>query len=388
MIKIDFTNKFLEDMKEKKKVNIVHADYYFHMHKKFDTQKDGRFFKKSNRLRDCLSVWNWDKYQKNKLLDLVSVIRCDDKKFCPNCRTMGIATALHNFQPAFIEMLSKGYTPYLMTLTVPNCLGENLIETLQHYNKAYSRFWEWLYKPIGKDANGKNQKGYKNRLVNLRADIEMQEINIQENNHDMYHPHTHSMVFCEEIDYLTLDKHICGGYQRNSKKNIYYSAMDLHIMILWKMAWDNVYLTYKNYVKYENEFESNYLEMENNRDYKHPPHTWCSLYLCDLRPVTMPDGLYEIFKYPFKDKNIYNYNNFETLFLALDGKKMRKCHGELYNLDLEKDCGEKLELEDFLTEKESPETLVIKEIHTLTTLYADFKKISRFKAHTDIDKIK
>jgi plasmid rolling circle replication initiator protein Rep len=379
---LKFDNKFLEEMQDKLKVNVSHSNYYFHLHKDFNEPNYGKFYKKSIRIRDCLNYWKWNVYNENKLMDLIEVSRCGDNKWCPNCRTLNVAINIHNFEPAFKEMLSLGYCPYLFTLTVPNVKGSELKLTIDKMIQSYKKLWEWLYRPIGK-----GYKGYSGRLVNFRACIRMLEINIQHDDHGMYHPHFHCMIFCEELSEELIDKHIDGGYQRRTQQVMYYSWLDLHLMILWKLAYDDTKLTDINYKQLEDYFEENYIQMQNDLSYKHPLHTWCGLYLCDFKQMTMPGGIYEIFKYSFKDKEIYCYQNFKDLYFALENRRLKQGHGELYRLKLDEDNGDKQLLEEFLQKEESPQELIHKEINILTTIYHDYNKISRFKAYKDLDKI-
>jgi plasmid rolling circle replication initiator protein Rep len=366
-------------MIEKQKKNIVYSNYYFHLHKETEEPEYGRFYKKSIRIRDCMDLWIWDKYEKNKLLDLQKVNLCNDRN-CPNCRTLNVAKALHNFKPGFREMLKQGYNPYLLTLTVPNVPGPLLKETIDKMTKKFAKFWVWYFNKIGK-----GQKGFNGRMFDMMACVKVIEINVQKTNHDMYHPHFHLIVFIKDEEPDEIEKIIDGGYQIKSKQHKFYSYADLQIMILWKMAYDSLKLSEMSYKAMEDIFEENYTEWQNNRNYEHPVNTWCGLYLCDLTPLRDEKGLYEVFKYPFKDTDLHNYNNFKYIFKALDGKRIRQGHGELYNLKLDEEPGELQDLEEFLSEKESPQEIILKELKSLITDYHEYRKISRFKAYSQED---
>ena len=101
-------------------------------------------------------------------------------------------------------------------------------------------------------------------------------------------------------------------------------------------------------------------------------------------------GIYEVLKYTFKDTDIVNYNVFKDLFLALDGQRIRQGHGLLYNLKVEEvEEGEKQNIEDYLEKdkKEIPVANVATEIKSLISAYHDYKKISRFRAYEDFNKL-
>lgn len=367
-----YTNETLKKMKKSKiEHTIRYANYYFRyaMSKEVKgTSQEERFLKKSNRLKDCLNLWVWNKYEKNKVLDLQTVNRCNDNKYCPNCRALSLSRAIHNFKPSFSLMLQKGYQPFLMTLTIPNVEGDKLKATIEYMNKAFSKFWLWFEQPAER-----GYRGFKERFFKMNAAIKVLEVTIEKIRFNYYHPHFHCIVFLPELDpgeinYL-FDKYIIGPYSRKAKKTIYYSNADIHIMQLWKMAYDGLRLTNKNF--------SNMSDM------------WYDLYQCDIRPLADEKGIYEVFKYTFKDTDIKTYNQFITLFKALENKRIRQGHGELYNIELEADTGEKQDLEEFLLidKKESPEQLLTQEITELITIYHDYMKISRFKAYEEINNV-
>lgn len=356
-----YTDEFLKEMALRQQNNIVYSKYYYRIATQFQGDFREKLEKKSNRIKDCLNLWLWDKYEENKILDLQKVNRCMDK-FCTNCRTFGIAKVLHNFRPKFDMMLAKGYKPFLMTLTVPNVLGEDLEKTIVKMNKSFKTFFDWFNKDLG---HGK--KGFLKRFIEFKACVKVLEINVQASDHRMYHPHFHVMVFIDAQDCYDMqnefDKYILGAYSTKRKNYDMYSVIDIHIQQLWHMACNNVSLS---------EFD-NYTDL------------WYELYQTDLRPLIDEKGIYEVFKYTFKDKDIYNVKNFSDLYFALINKRIRQGYGELYNLKLEEDCGDKIELD--LKINEVPQQLLTKELKTLYTVYQSYQKISRFNAHKDVDKI-
>lgn len=360
---MDFTNEVLEKMKERKATTKLHSFYYKKYAIELGQPSNGRYYKKSERLDSCLSFWEWDKYEQNKILDLKKVCLCNDNKACPNCRTVSVSKALHKFKPSFAEMINNDYEPYLITLTVPNVLGNELKSTIERMGKSFSRFWEWIYRPVGS-----KYKGFSKRLFHAMAAVRVLEITVQKDNYNMYHPHFHIMVFIEKDSYCNDDfnKYILGPFRRKSNNNIFFSHADIQIMQMWKMAYDGMTL----------------------RSYDGMSDWWGDLYMCDIRPLEMPCGIYEVFKYSFKDTDLHSYKNFIDIITALDGKRLRQCHGELLGLDLEEECGEKIELDEFLEIKENPQQLIVRDINELTTIYHDYRKISRFKASEEVGNIK
>jgi len=356
-----YTDEFLKEMALRQQNNIVYSKYYYRVATNFQGKFKETLERKSNRIKDCLNLWVWDKYEKNKILDLQKVNRCMDK-FCTNCRTFGIAKVLHNFRPKFELMLNKGYKPFLMTLTVPNCSGEDLEATIVKMNKSFKTMFDWFNKELGHKG-----KGFSKRVIEFKACIKVLEINVQATDHRMYHPHFHVMVFIDGDECYEMvnefEKNTIGAYSSKRKSYNMYSYIDVHIQQLWHMAFNNVSLD--NFDTYTD--------------------LWYELYQADIRPLVDEKGLYEVFKYTFKDKDIYNVRNFSELYFALINKRLRQGYGELYNLKLEEDCGDKIDL--VLEIEETPQQLLTKELKTLYTVYQPYQKISRFNAHKDIENI-
>jgi len=351
-------NETLEKMNNKKAINIVHSKYFYTMFHEFENK---RYKNKSDRINDCLNLWVWDLYEENKLLDLQRLNRCMDNKFCPNCRKFSLASAIHNFSPSFKDLIDQGYNPYLLTLTVPNVPGDELKNTIKKLNIAFRKFFQKLSQPIGKGYHGFSQ-----RFMQFDAALKVLEItyNYKENN---YHPHFHIIIFSQEYDPTIFTKDIPGAWSNKKQEILYNSELDIHLMQIWKMCYDKITMTEKKF--------------------KSMSSQWHKLYMCDIREMNQ-NGIYEVLKYTFKDTDIVNYNVFKTLFLSLDGQRIRQGHGLLFNVKVEEDAdGEKQEIEEFLQKKENPEQLLTQEIHTLITVYKDYKKISRFSSMSEFNNI-
>ena len=93
-----------------------------------------------------------------------------------------------------------------------------------------------------------------------------------------------------------------GGYQYRSKRYIYYSDADIFIQKLWKMAYDRMGIS---------EYQNTSNDQQDN-------------YICDIKELEMPTGLYEVFKYYFKDMDIKNLNIFWDLYFGLKRKRLRQ----------------------------------------------------------------
>lgn len=357
--------KVFEFIKPKRRKEFVNA--YKHKSKTVN-----KYINKSKRLRECMDLMTWDVYEKNKLMDLQRVNRCKDR-FCPNCMSISISKALTNFEPYFKRFLMDGYNPYMMTLTVPNVPGEDLQRTIEKMVESFGKLWRWLYRDIS--TPGVRSGGYRNRKFDVVAGVRALEITVEERRYNYYHPHFHVLLFLKNDELGDFEKYHFGGHQRKSGKSIHHSDADIHISKLWYMAYNNIRIT-----KYDKMSENMYDEGELN------------YYMCDIRELEMPGGIYEVFKYVFKSADISSYEQFVNIHNAIESKRVRQSHGELHGLELDFDEGdiidEKDSLEIYLEKEETPQTLVTRKIEELSRAYQKYRKISRFKGYEHVENIK
>lgn len=370
----EFDIKVVNDLVKKLYVTKDYAAYY----KALSFENIGnsyfdRFNKKSSRLDDCLNFFKWDKYEVNKVMDLQRVNRCMDK-FCPNCKCVAINQAIYNFMPQHKYLISNGYSPFLFTATVPNVDGGSLESTIKKMNKAFSKFNIWLSKSL------ESRKGFSGRFCTFSAIIKVLEVTIQKDDHSMYHPHFHCIVYSDDLVYDNFLKIYKGPFSKKYNSYLYYSDLDIQLSKLWYFAFNDISIK---------KFDS-YSVISNNELIFDTKKNAYSVYLCDIRPFD-EKGIYEVFKYTFKDSDIYGLDNFRTLFFALEGKRLRQGYGLLYGLKLDDEelefDREKEDIEYYLLidKKEKPEGLITRDLKCLNIEYSKYRKISRFLNFKDIE---
>lgn len=361
---MEFTNEILDDMQRKKFYNGVYSNYFLRLSEECSpgSSREDLLKRKSVRINDCLNLWTWDIYHKNKVMDLQRVNRCNDNRFCPNCKKLNLSAAIHNFRPHFDKLLNEGYNPYLVTLTIPNVSGEQLRQTIDMLNTAFRK----MFNALNYELENVTTKGFKERLIKFDAGYKVLEITCN-NDFNTYHPHFHCIFFSKDMMPDLLEKVYPGPWSSKQGKYIKYSELDMFIMKIWKMCFDKKRLTTKNY---------------NNMS-----DDWRELYQCDIREMD-EKGLYEVMKYTFKDTDIKNYENFKYIFESLENKRIRQGYGLLYNIKCEEEDGEKQLLDEYLSDKEeSPDKILTRAINELTTVYSEYRKISRFNCHNEFDNI-
>lgn len=357
---MDYTNEILEDIKSKKDTyNSLYSKWYYGMSEEFN---QNRYKKRSDRIGSCMDLWHWDLYKNNKLLDLQKVNRCNNNRFCPNCKLLDISKFIHKFREVYGDYLTRGYHFYMLTLTIPSVPGTDLKSTLDKLSKSFRKFTEkYVY-------DYDNVKSFKDRTFKFQGGIKVLEITY--NQHKGFHPHYHCVVFTNyKIPEELLRKFIKGKYSDKRKEFNYKSLIDIEISKLWSMIWYNERLSQSNidkidfhprdkYFKDDKKvLETDFIELDEN-------------------------GIYEVFKYTFKDTDIQNYYVFKTLVNSLEGKRIRQGFGELFALQCEDiDEGEIQELS--LEIEENPVSLLTYEINELITTYRSYRKISRFNRPID-----
>lgn len=326
------------------------------------------YYNRGERIENCMDLWLWDKYEINKILDLVKVNRCKNSRFCPNCKMLDVAKFIHKSRAIIEEYKNKGYKFYMLTLTIPSVEidGDVLKATIEKLSKCFAKF----FTKFGYE----DAKAYKDRYFSIFGGIRVLEITCNKKNG--FHPHLHCIVLLkDDPDEVYFEKTIKGKYSRKAGETKMLSLIELQIAKLWGMIWYGHRLTKKNienyivepkevYVKYYDEvIEDKVLQV-------------------DFKPLD-EDGIFEVFKYTFKSSEIENYNIFKGLVIGLDRKRIRQGFGELFNVKVNDDELEDGELQSLeLAVPEEPQQLLTKEILTLVNEYGDYKKISRFNPKT------
>lgn len=360
---MELTNEVLQKMNDKQKYNIMYKNYYNYLAN--ENRVEGltkfepmglKYFKRSQRIGNCMTWWNWDIYHNNKLMDLNKVNRCMNNRFCPNCKKLDLAKFIHSYGKVFNNMLSDNYNPYLVTLTVPNVKGYELKSEIEKMNKSFSKFFRLFSEDFGQGKHG-----FKDRLMKFDGALKVLEITYNKEK-DSYHPHFHCMMFSKEYNEGDFKKDIQGAWSNKKQEYLYNSEMDIQIMKLWYMCHNKIRLSSKEY----NNLSDN----------------WFDLHMCDIREMNS-EGIYEVLKYTFKDSDISSYEVFKTIVLSLENKRIRQGYGLLKNLKCEDvEEGTELSLEEFLEidKKETPEKKILQGIQSIIKDYTNYRKISR-KSH-------
>ena len=282
--------------------------------------------------------------------------------FCPNCRSWNSAKSIFKFQSKFKELIYFGLEPYFLTLTVPNVSGENLENEISNINKSFRKLWKWT-NGVSSDSN---KRKFQKKLFSIMGAIKMIEITVNKKT-GLYHLHLHAIVFLKDVYKADFVKDFPGGYQHKTDRQIYYSNADIFIQKLWTMAYKNINL--KDFSDFSDDS-----------------------YICDIREIELGKGIFEVFKYAFKDMDIDNIEVFSGIFFAFRNRRLRQGYGMLYGIN--KNGEEEEEMEDEIKKylevdpEEGFKLWRTNKIMLMVRDYSEYKKISRFNRDKEYMNIK
>lgn len=327
MFKISYiyTDDKLNEIVENKELNAhIFSFYYEYLQDK----------KKAFRYNDCMTYWQWDKYELNKTLDLKRVNRCKDK-FCSNCKQINVASSLFKVLP-FFEEYNKKLKPILLTLTVPNCSGADLSNTITKMFTKFKVFYNYY------SASLASKKAFKERKITFYGAIRALEVTYNKKA-NTYHPHLHIMIFA--------DGNFC-----DFQKTMYcdkVSNADIEVRRLWTALYSGA---------------------DRRKIYDFDIH---QLYFCDIKPINDLGGILEVLKYTCKSSEITDYDVFKNLYNALLSRKAKQGYGILYSLQFEDEDIKEETAPLFENETAVPVTTTLQD---LIKDYQNYSKMSRFRA--------
>lgn len=325
----------------------------------------------SERVRECFSKIFLTRYETHKVADMNSINNCGNK-FCPNCLKLLQASRLSKMDKV-LEDNKLDHDLYHIVLTLPNCLGDNLIYTINVMFEAFSKLIEFfsIHHKI-KDLDF-GQFGYYAALRSL-------EITYNEKRKD-YHPHLHCIFSLAKG--LIFDKTIKNKFSYSNKVNHamgkteyvfkrYFSEFEITLQKLWSKLVDNIMLRDNAIAlekKQRSQIEEYYhvkaltpteigelgiaaLSYYNGDGIVKPVKIQADKITIDvLNNMTKDDGYsvivdvvddnnyYEVFKYAFKlfdeDSKLMQYEQFKVLMSAMFKRRQVQCYGGWYDVKID-----------------------------------------------------
>lgn len=281
--------------------------------------------KKSERLKDCNKFWRLEKYEVQKIKEFKKTTLCHDK-FCANCKKVRQASRMRKYNDVLEVYKSKLYH---LTLTVPNCSGQELNFTYKKMAKSFNMIIRYL------DGRLKI-KGINFQRFKYEGAVRSLEVTFKG---DSYHPHFHVGIV---LDFELGRKKDINTYSYNNRNGVrelkrLFSKEEILIQKIWYLLMNDTKVT-----------KSSIDELDEG-------------YSCVIEKFK-EDDYAELFKYITKgsdeEGNILTYDNFVSLYFGLYRVKQIQGYGCLYRIDDDIDLEElDKQYEEYIQEirkKESP----------------------------------
>jgi hypothetical protein len=352
--------ELLKNVVENIEYNKVIIDYYTRF-----SQEDGKItFNKdtlernSMRLDNCNRFWQLDKYEEQKLKDFLKTNLCHDK-FCANCKKVKQASRMAKYIPELEQYKDRLYH---LTLTLPNCPGDELLFTYKKMAKCFKSLIRYLTGNLNIKGLDFSSWGYEGAVRSLEVTF----------NGNSYHPHFHVGIVLG--NQLLGRKTIINKYSWDYKTGLaelkrLFSEQEQLIQKLWYLLLNGIKVTKKNI----DELDEGYS---------------CTM---DKFPE---EDFAELFKYISKETdengNVLTYENFISLYYGLYRVKQIQGYGCLYRITDEGDLeGLEEQYEEYIQEirkKESPKMVYEKpQDLLLDTEYTLISRKNYFKYLRQLD---
>lgn len=317
---VGYYERFANDME-----SIEEKQHYFVVTKSHLTFDSKLLFRKGSNLDWCNKYWTLDKYENQKIKDFKKANLCHDK-FCANCKKVKQAGRMAKYIPELEKYKSNLYH---LTLTVPNCSGQDLNATYKKMAKSFKMLINFF--------TGHNKiKGINFDKFKYEGAVRSLEITFHS---DSYHPHFHIGIV---LNSKLSRKKIINTYSYTNKTGLrelkrLFSKEEILIQKIWYLLFNGIKVT-KSSIDELDEGYSCAIEKFNEDDYA------------------------ELFKYISKgsdeEGNTLTYDNFISLYYGLYRIKQIQGYGCLYKINDEIDLEElELKYEEYIQEirkKESP----------------------------------
>ena len=276
------------------------------------------------RLKGCNKVWDTETYEASHVKVLLRTFLCKDR-FCPNCQAVKRMVLWNRLQP-YIEQNKDSL--YHMTLTIPDCTGEELYDTVRHMAECFKALIRCL----------KGSKKVKARGIDLDFKGCFRSLEIKCKGENLYHPHFHVAAVLGNGGDLE-DKHIFNEFSRSKGyDDRLFSDIEVAIQRMWWLLINSQSLTYHNI------FEDDAL----------------GRYSC-VADKWRPDDCERLIAYVTKGSPMEGItdSNFRTLYQTLRNCRQIQGYGDLYHVKSVEGTGDYSEqdyqaLEQYIINGERP----------------------------------
>jgi hypothetical protein len=276
------------------------------------------------RMEACNLFWEVETYEASRVKLLLRTYLCHDK-FCVNCKQLKRLVMRNRFIP---YMRQFSHAMYHVTLTVPNCTGEELPDTLRRMAACFKTLVSYLNG--NRKISGLDFVGY-----GFQGCIRSLEITYSG---DEYHPHYHVAAVFDNPAVVD-DKCISNKFSMSGKR--LFSELEAIIQRVWWLLINGQRLSYKNVTAASGEHDR---------------------YSCTV-DCFHPDDYGVLFSYMTKirseENELMEYHQFVTLYHALNRVRQIQGYGVFYRVPAAEDDPQYTEdeyrdIEDYIFPGEQP----------------------------------
>lgn len=359
------------------------ADYYERLSKEKNIGKtfSNTYFNTAENMRMCHRVFETLTWRRNKTKAVTRINLCRNK-FCANCVKLIQATRLKRMYNVITDSENSKYL-YHAVFTVRSVRAEELNETMEYMNKAFSMLVRYL--------NGtKKVRGIDFTRYGFYAAVKSIECTYKKAG--WYHPHFHVIFAFNEPFPVEGDIENAFSFSESNGHRT-FSEDVVFMQKLWRLLYDNqrartdkfrdliaknlYFIPEENFEdlrnlgpdKVRNKKTGKTYKLDNNKNVKAERVTLRKIEELDCGYSVIFDRVsdgsyYEIFKYAFKsmseDKEMMTYEQFKTLRSAFYCRQTIQTYGQWRKVQLDDDIDEDIadEYKRYVAElnrSESPE---------------------------------
>lgn len=314
-------------------------------------------------ISNCNKLWYLDHYKKHDFKDFQKTSLCKDR-FCANCKKVRQSIKMNRYLP-LMEVHDENL--YFITLTQPNCHGDNLKYNIKHIFKCFDTLLRYI-------DGRKKIKGIDFTSWGYKGAIKSLEVSFKSEGRFRFHPHIHCAFVLE--DFKQSKKYISNRYSKDNtgrREDRLYTNEEVLLQKIWWLLFNNYKVTKSN------------LSLVETSSGKLIRNVGYSVTIDKFKPLQYA----EMFKYMVKDKdsdgNIMDYRTFKVLLEQLKGVKQITGHGIFYNVkddddDFKEFCEEIYKSIVFELKKNDKPVKILEDLNQV--YHSDSIYISRKKVYT------
>ena len=313
------------DMARRIRINPLIADYYEHLGCDYEdvlvtrglntTDFYSKCHRRAERILECGRRLTTTQWKESKVHHVTSVQLCADK-FCGNCQKQFANRREHRYTP-LLQVLGQKYDMYHIALTVPNCTGFFLPETVGNILKAFGKMMKFFL--CRKKIRGLPFEG-----LGCRGAIRSLEITMNESM-STYHPHLHCIfVFRKGVD-LDKPKVFTNSFSYSRGRKVQqFSAFEVLVQKLWRLCYDGDKVTKAAIESLQEGYSCivNYADGNFHQIFKYA----VAGLLADKKKAMRKDG---------NVQRGLSYTEFKDLYFALENRRALQGYGCFYGLKLD-----------------------------------------------------